>query len=367
MKRVNVMHLIDTLNAGGAERMAVNIVNQLPRDRYRTYLCTTRQEGRLAESVRDDVVRYNLHRAWRFDWRAVKRLIAEMQRNKIDVLHAHGTSLFIASIAASFEPYSAVVWHDHWGRHELESRPAWLYRIAARRAQAVIAVNQNLAEWSRSQLRVPEGRVTFIPNFVSDSSSSGEPAELPGQPGARIICVANCRPQKDLITLICAMSLVVREYPAAHLLLVGDASDQAYVESIRKRVTAESLTENVTFMGHRSDVTSILEACDIGVLSSASEGLPLSLIEYGWARLPVVATRVGECAKLLDDGRAGILVSPGAADQLSKGLLLLLRSPERRAVLGEAFYQHVKYNYNAMNAIDQICRVYDSVLQVNQK
>ena len=81
----------------------------------------------------------------------------------------------------------------------------------------------------------------------------------------------------------------------------------------------------------------------------------------------MVATRVGECAKLLDDGRAGILVSPGAADQLSKGLLLLLRSPERRAVLGEALYQHVKYNYNAMNAIDQICRVYDSVLQVNQK
>lgn len=361
MKRVSVMHLVDTLNAGGAERMAVNIVNLLPRDRYQMHLCTTRQEGPLADLVSDDVVRHSLNRSGRFDWRAVRSLIREMQRNEIKIVHAHGTSLFIASIAAAFEPHAAVVWHDHWGRNELESRPAWLYRIAAKRTRAIIAVNHNLVRWSRDQLGIGEDRVSFISNFVCDSSSNGRPLELPGSPGERIVCVANFRPQKDLITLINAMGLVVREFPFAHLLLIGDLTDKTYVEQIRKRVAEENLGQNVSFLGQRNNVASILRACDMGVLSSASEGLPLSLIEYGWAKLPTVATRVGECAELLNHGDAGILVSPGSADELAEGLLLLLKSPERRATFGEAFYQHVKTNYNATNAIEQICRIYESV------
>ena len=366
MNRLDVMHLTDTLNAGGAERMAVNIVNLLPRSRYRPHLCTTRNEGPLAALVTSDVDRHSLRRKHRFDWQALKSLVRYVDAHQVKILHAHGTALFIAVMASRFPPYPGIVWHDHWGRHELEGRPAWLYRIAIRRTHSVIAVNQSLAQWSREQLRVPDDRVSCIANFVCDSSPNGKTPDLPGKAGARIVCVANFRPQKDLITLIRAMSLVTREFPAAHLLLVGDPSDEAYLQLIRKRVAGENLSQNVSLMGQRNDVTSILRACDIGVLSSASEGLPLSLIEYGWARLPSVATRVGECAEPLDNGRAGILVSPGAADQLAEGLLLLLRSPERRAVLGEAFFQQVKRRYNPMNAIDQICRVYESV-QTTQK
>jgi glycosyltransferase involved in cell wall biosynthesis len=367
MKRVSVMHLIDSLNAGGAERMAVNIVNLLPRSQYRAHLCTTRSEGPLAVLINEDVGRCSLNRKHRFDWRALKSLTRYIAEHNVKILHAHGTALFIAGIASRFPPYPAVVWHDHWGRNELESRPAWLYRIAAKRTQAIIAVNQNLVRWSRDQLGIGEGRVSFISNFVCDSSLNGEPLELPGRPAERIVCVANFRPQKDLLTLINAMSLVVRESPSAHLLLVGDPSDKTYVELIRKRVGEQNLSQNVSFMGQRNDVASILRACDIGVLSSASEGLPLSLIEYGWAKLPTVATRVGECAELLDDGRAGIVVSPGAADELANGILLLLRSPERRTGFGESFFQFVKLNYNATNAISKICRIYESILKANDK
>ena len=367
MNPVDVMHLTDTLNAGGAERMAVNIVNLLPRSRYRPHLCTTRSEGPLAALVKSDVGRCSLHRKQRFDWHALKSLVGYINAHQVKILHAHGTSLFIAAVASRFSPFPRVIWHDHWGRHELEDRPAWLYRIASRRTHGVIAVNQSLAQWSRDRLRVPVDRVSFIKNFVCDSSPNGTTPELPGKRGLRIVCVANFRPQKDLITLIRAMSLVIREFPEAHLLLVGDPSDKAYVELIQNRIAEENLSQNVSFMGQRNDVTSILRACDIGVLSSASEGLPLSLIEYGWARLPVVATRVGECAELLDDGRAGIVVSPGAADQLAEGLLLLLRSPDHRAVLGEAFFQQVRHGYNATNAIEQICQVYESVQSITPK
>src|SRR5438876_11120160 len=84
------------------------------------------------------------------------------------------------------------------------------------------------------------------------------------------------------------------------------------------------------------------KACDVGVLSSRSEGMPLALLEYGMNGLPSVATRVGQCAEMLDDGRAGLLVPPAAPEPLAKAILALLQSPEQRAELGGRFRQRTQ-------------------------
>ena len=88
----------------------------------------------------------------------------------------------------------------------------------------------------------------------------------------------------------------------------------------------------------------------------------MALLEYGMAGLPVVATRVGQCAEVLDEGRVGILVPPTAPDKLAEMLLSLLRSPARRAKLGELFHSRVREVYSPGPVIQQICRVYDVVM-----
>ncbi len=116
MSRTNVMHVTDTLDAGGMERVAVDLVNLLPRERYSPHLCATRHEGPLADLVEEDVVRLRLARKRRFDAGALRRLIAYIRQNQIQILHAHGPSLFIAKVAALFPPHPAIVWHAHYGR-----------------------------------------------------------------------------------------------------------------------------------------------------------------------------------------------------------------------------------------------------------
>src|ERR1700731_414729 len=74
MRRIGAMHIIDTLVAAGAERVAVNIVNHLPREKYVPYLCTTRADGPLDAAVAPDVVRLRLERKSRFDCGAVIQL-----------------------------------------------------------------------------------------------------------------------------------------------------------------------------------------------------------------------------------------------------------------------------------------------------
>jgi len=360
--RVGIMHVTDTLDAGGAERVAVNLVNHLPRQSYRTYLCATRRAGLLAGSVAADVELVCLERQRRFDGRAFRRLVAFIRARKIQVLHAHGTSLFIAALASLFPPHPAVIWHNHFGRLALEDRRDWLRRLAAKQISGVIAVNRPLAEWSRRRLCIPAHRVWYIPNFVDEARSEGTPPRLPGKAGARIICVANLQAEKDHLTLLRALALVVRRMPVAHLLLVGAGSDPRYVELLRQEIASQNLGQHVSLLGQRLNVPDLLRACDIGVLSSASEGLPLALIEYGGAGLPVVATKVGQCAEVLDEGRAGLLVPPAAPEQLAEALYALLSSPDRRAALGSQLHRRVREVYSPDSVIQQICLVYDTVI-----
>lgn len=359
---VGVMHLTDSLGAGGAERVAVNIVNCLPRSQFTPYLCATREEGALSSLVEADVGRLHLNRQGRFDVHAVRRLIGFIKKHDIEILHAHTSSLFIAAFTSLFPPFPKVVWHDHYGRHESEARPVRIYRQAVKRVQGIIAVNESLADWSRNCLRVPRERVWYIPNFTIAPESNGEQISLPGTSGARIVCVANFRRQKDHLTLVKAMRRVVEHEPAAQLFLVGVAVDEAYIEEIRCAIDEYNLASNINWLGECSGVISILKQCDIGVMSSTSEGLPLALLEYGTAKLAVVATEVGQCAEVLANGQAGLLVPPSAPELLAEKLLSLLASPPLRHEYAATFHRRVQEVYSPEAALGAISRIYDIVI-----
>jgi glycosyltransferase involved in cell wall biosynthesis len=362
MKLVNVMQITDTLAPGGLERVAVNLANCLPRDRYRSHLCCTREEGPLATLIEPDVSRLNLQRRKRMDWQAIARLAKYISEHEIKILHAHGTSLFASVLASLIKPHPAVVWHDHFGRYATEERPVWIYRLAANRVAGIITVNQPLAQWARERLKIKSDLVWSIANFVTEPKVIGKCPELPGNRGLRIVCVANLRPEKDHPTLLEAMRRVVMQIPEAHLLLLGKSGDRSYLEQIQRLMAEECLASKVTWLGSRGDVHEILRDCDVGVLSSRSEGAPLALIEYGLAGLPVVATNVGQCAEALDHGRCGVLVPSSSPELLSKAILALLRSSEKRVALGRRFKQRVEENYGEKTIIKQIERVYEKVL-----
>ncbi|MGH9801385.1 MAG: glycosyltransferase family 4 protein, partial [Blastocatellia bacterium] len=315
-----------------------------------------------ADLVSADVGRLRLERKGRFDLQAIFKLRKFIADHDIRLLHAHNTSLFVALAAAALPPYPAVIWHHHTGRYALEDKAARIYRLAARRISGVITVNQALAEWTDRRLSVPANRVRYIPNFVSETTTNSQPQNLPGLPGKRIICVANIHPDKDHSTLFRAMKLVVERIPDAHLLLAGEARNANYLKAVTVEMVRLGLVKNVSLLGQQKDIPQILSACDIGVLSSVSEGLPMALLEYGMAALPVAATEVGQCAEVLDYGGAGIVVPPARPDKLAAALISLLESAELRRELGEKLRQRVRQSYSADAVIAEVCRMYEEVL-----
>src|SRR5579885_2484658 len=95
---IGVMHVIDTLHIGGAERVAVNLANLLPRDRFRSYLCSTRAGGPLAANVAPHVDYWMLQRRSRFDVSAAMQFARFIREHEIRIVHAHASSLFFCRL-----------------------------------------------------------------------------------------------------------------------------------------------------------------------------------------------------------------------------------------------------------------------------
>src|ERR1019366_9311789 len=114
------------------------------------------------------------------------------------------------------------------------------------------------------------------------------------------------------------------------------------------------MTQAVTFLGPRDDVQDLLQSCDVAVISSAAEGFPLAILEYGAAGLATVSTRVGACAEILENGRVGLIVPPSAPDELAAAIVTLLRSRDLRERLGAAFKSRVEREYGEQRIVTEI-------------
>jgi glycosyltransferase involved in cell wall biosynthesis len=360
-----VLQIIDTLALGGAERVAVNIANAVAQRGAKSFLCATRDGGPLEKELNDEVVLLKLERKSTFDISAVVRLRRFISDNQISIIHAHSSSLLIAAIVKILSPGVKLIWHDHYGNQHEVLRNSLPYLIALRFADKVIAVNRSLRDWIVDSCRVSEDRVRYMPNFAvineAQNASASVAMDLPGIKGHRVVSLANLRRQKDHITLIEAFSHVIARNPNAHLLLLGDTPDKELLDEVRALISQKGLEEKISILGRREDVGAILAQCDIGVISSISEGLPLALLEYGFAGLGVVSTDVGQCCEVLANGGMGMVVPSGDVEKLGGAVAELLGNPALREELGRKFQGHVQKNYSESAFMKALAEVYETV------
>ena len=146
-----------------------------------------------------------------------------------------------------------------------------------------------------------------------------------------LLSVGRLRAPKDFRTLLHAMAALDRG--TARLRIAGDGPDRAELEHEIARLGLGSVVE---LLGTRDDVDELLAGADVFVLSSASEGLPMSVLEAMAAGLPVVASAVGGVPELVRDGETGALVPPGDSAALASALRTIVADPALRERLGEA-------------------------------
>ncbi|MFD2939601.1 glycosyltransferase [Flavobacterium notoginsengisoli] len=349
---MRIVQIIDSLEVGGAERMAVNYANSLAEKIEFSGLIATRNEGLLLEHINQKVTYLFLKKKHTIDLNAVLRLRNYLKKNKVKIIHAHSSSFFIAVLVKLITPGTDIVWHDHYGvSQDLSLRKNLTLKLSSFFFLGIISVNDALKKWANNYLYCQN--VTYFPNFIIAPTVSLGCSQLKGKEGRRIICVANLRPQKNHELLINGAAEIHKKFPEWTFHLVGKDFNDSYSVSLIKKVKELGLSETVFFYGALNNTRDLLQQCEIAVLTSLSEGLPLALLEYGLASLPVVATNVGEISKVIPSIKEGLVIDSNNLMQYINSVQKLIEDEDSRKLLGKNLNIFVDQNFSEKSILKE--------------
>jgi glycosyltransferase involved in cell wall biosynthesis len=356
---MKILHIITTLQMGGAEKLMVDL---LPR---------MQAKGRTAELLLIDGTRtpfyeqleqkgvtihslamgggnvYNPLHIW--------QLIRFLRKNKYDVVHTHNTaSQLFAAIAAKVLCSVVLCTTEHNTSNRRRNlkwyRPIdrWMYR----QYKAVICISDQTEENLKNHIN--DNRVTTRTIYngidVSTYANARPNSELSAAKGQKkvIAMVAAFRYQKDQDTLVKAIKLLPNDY---ELWLIGDGERRSIVETLAE---TEGVADRVKFLGIRSDVPSVLKVVDVVTHSSHIEGFGLAAVEAMAVGKPVVASDVAGLADIVDG--YGILFPHGDAQALTAKVLKLMTDKD--------YYNNVAAKCSARAADFDISKMVDGYLDV---
>ncbi|WP_140487584.1 glycosyltransferase family 4 protein [Flavobacterium sp. GSA192] len=347
---MRILQLIDSLEAGGAERMAVNYANALAAEIEFSALVATRKEGSLKKQLLEKAAYLFLNKKSTLDCKAVFQLRNYIIQHQIQIIQAHSSSFFLAVLVKLTLPKIKIIWHDHYGNSAfLEKRPHFFLQIGRWFFSGIIAVNENLQSWSKTQLHFKN--VIYLPNFAMVESVVERQTFLKGESGKRIVCLANLRQQKNHFLLLDVASSLRESHPDWSFHLLGKDFKDDYSEALKEELKSKQLENHVFVYDSGSDVAAILAQVQIGVLTSNSEGLPVALLEYGLHQKAVVVTQVGQVAAVIADTKNGFLVPPNDRVLFYNRLVELIDDRILRERFSENLHQTVVEHFSEASSI----------------
>lgn len=331
---MKVLHVLSSLCQGGAENYVVDLVLAMRRlgiEPAVAYISSAQELGR-SEAHEKDVMRrlaqggipvFRLgHGTRRLPFLGGWRLRRIVRRWEPDVVHGH---LLVSALFQAFSLSGKPFFYTHHNsRYQAVRRLAWLFR---RQRMSVVAISatqyQRLVELALTPACYVYNAID-LERFAS-REDTGESHAV-----RHMIAVTNLRPVKDLATMIRGFSLArarLRERGIeADLRLVGEGPQ---IQELRMLASQLDVADGVAFLGAREDVPELLQESDLFVMSSLSEGLPISLLEAISSSLPVVVTDVGACREVVEEAQAGMVVRPGDPAALADAMVAMLASPSR--------------------------------------
>jgi glycosyltransferase involved in cell wall biosynthesis len=359
-----VVVLLNSLLVGGAEVFAIDCAAALDRTRFDVSIATLRGDDTWLAGVID---RAGLARV-RLRHRDLARYLA---RERVDVLQTHHTYAgVLARIVGKAALVPAIVCTEQLVVNELPTRYRLLNDATIGLADAHVCITEgvraSLAEegvWSR---RLPPGDVRVIVNGVDvdkiDRRVAGagdKRAELGLRAGDFVIGTAGRlveqKAQKDLIA---ALPIVLRDVPAARVVIAGVGPLE---QELRAQAAALGLADRVRLVGVRSDVVEVMSVFDVFAFPSIYEGLGVVLLEAAVAGAPIVATRVRGVTDVVDDATA-LLVPPRDPVALAAAIVRVARDREGAKARVVAMRARVEARFSIASAARAYGALYDELL-----
>lgn len=355
--KVRIAQLIDSLDPGGAERMAINLANEFSERGIDHRLWISRHDGGLSPLVYEKHRLHFLNKKSTFDWRAFQNLLIQVDSFRPDLIHAHGTSVYWSIALKWFRPTLKLIWHDHLGisNEVITSNPRRELDWLARWIDFIVTANQSTEEYWKTREIITKEKIQYLPNFPHLF-----PIDKKENQTFTFLHLANYRPEKGQLLLLEAAGLMVKKGLVFKLRMVGKAVDHKWKTKILQVRSDLGLDSIVQLDGEVQDIAPVLADANAGLVASDREGLPVAILEYGLASLPVISTAVGQCPQVLGFGQFGVLVPPGNPDLFAIEMEKMLSNRNKSSELGNLFQDHVKSHYGS----DHFFSPYLSILKL---
>jgi glycosyltransferase involved in cell wall biosynthesis len=281
-----------------------------------------------------------------------------MLRYKPDIVHCHNaTATIVAAPMARLARVGSIV----STRHGLVAPPHSIRReakfgLAARCCDWVVAVCEAARKNLLTLPFAPKERIVRVYNGAQ-RISCGHGAKRSDNSSFTFVHIGRLAPAKDQTTLLRAFAIAVHAQKGLSLVIVGDGVLRGELEHLSSEL---EINRSVSFVGEQHDVSPFLHNADGFVMSSVSEGVPVSLLEAMSVGLPVVVTNVGGMPEVISHGGAGIMVPPKNPEALASALLGLARDPELSETLGRASLGEYEERFRPEIMAEDYNRLYHS-------
>jgi glycosyltransferase involved in cell wall biosynthesis len=309
------------------------------------------------------------------DWKHALEFVKLLRDEQIDVVHAHMIRAALVAVPLAKIARVPVIVHTCHGREAWRTswlkRQFWLDRRLSDLADATLAVSEATRTYliNDKQLRPEDVRV--IRNgrnldvcTLSHNEKQRVQAEFGLATNELVVGVfGRLESQKGLSYLLHALPTVRQRVGAFKVLFVGDGSLRHELE---KQSQALGLRETIIFTGYRNDAKQLMAFCDLVVLPSLYEGMPLVPIEAAILGKPVVATAVDGTTEVVANASTGVLVPPRDPILLAQAITELLLNPQLRRDMGTRARQRAEILFSLGRQISETEALYVSLLQTRQ-
>jgi sugar transferase (PEP-CTERM/EpsH1 system associated) len=371
-----VAHVVYRFDTGGLENGVVNLINHMPVGAYRHMVVAMTEVTEFRRRLqRDDVECVALQKPAGHGVKLYPRFLRLLSQYQPAVVHTRNLGPLELQAAAAWARVPARIHGEH-GREfdDLDGSNRkywWMRRLYSPFVHRYVALSQDLQRYLVDRVGVAPGRIEQIYNGVDAqrfSPADGAPPPIPGCPFAApdhwlVGTVGRMQTVKNQTLLAWAFVLALQQQPALRdrlrLVLVGDGPLRAQAQAL---LAEAGMADLAWLPGERADVPAVMRGLQCFVLPSLAEGVSNTILEAMACGLPVVATRVGGNAELVEHGRSGLVVPSDDAPALAQALCQLAQQPLDAARMGAAGRAAVEQRFSMQAMVTAYQRLYDEVL-----
>ncbi len=373
-----ILHVVHRFDVGGLENGVVNLINRMSHQDWRHAILSLTEisEGFAKRVKRDDVQYISLRKGPGHLLNWYPKLHRLFKGLAPAIVHTRNLAALEASVPAWTSGIPARVHGEHgWDvtdPYGQVRRYQYVRRAYRPFVHRYIALSQQIQAYLEQCIGIRSESISQIYNGVDTSKfqiehgSQRQANDCPfSHPEYWVVgSVGRLEQVKDQLNLARAFVRALEMNPAAkrrmRLAVIGDGTMRERVMDV---VTRAGLASYAWFPGSRTDIPQVLGNLDCFVLPSLSEGISNTILEAMASGLPIVATRVGGNAELIEDGLSGLLVPPGNSEAMARAILSYFLDPGVARRHGRTARRVVEDRFSLDRMVSEYTAMYESLLQ----